>query len=330
MIRVLCVQPDPRDATSFYRAMGPIGYMRHLTSEFEFVGLPTNFNVTWSTLQQADVFYCQRPFSESHKSLCEMALENGLKLWIDYDDDIFNIPIHNHVRAIYEKKNARKWAQECLEMADFVTVSTEGLYNLLGKNKKVYVVPNAINEKIFKLEEKKEQSKIIMWRGSKTHEIDMEEVHDDLVYLASKNKKWRFVFIGEHSWRTVDRLRGFKNVTFFEAKDVIQYHRALKKLNPDINIAPLQDIVFNHSKSMCSYLEANYAGAVTVGRDWTEWQRPGIYNYENGKFKDAVSDLIEDQEMVKTMHQQGMQYIKQNLTLAQTCRKRINLIKSVL
>lgn len=329
-IRVMCIQPDPNDATSFYRGMGPVAYMSKFENEFDFMPIPKGISVTWSLLQQADVLFIQRPFSADHLQIVDMAKDNGLKVWVDYDDDIFNIPIHNHVRLIYEKKNAKKHAEACLQIADLITVSTKELWNLFGGKDKVHIVPNAINTDLFPLSPKTKSTNTVMWRGSKTHEVDVFEVHDDLVRLASEFREWKFNFIGEHHWRTVDRLSGFTNVNFYEAKDVIQYHRALKKMNPDVNLVPLQNIPFNKSKSMCSWLEATYAGGVTVGPDFEEWQRPGVYNYKDGDFYSTASKIMSKPNERAEAHERAVEYINENLSLSVTAEQRFVLLQSIL
>ena len=84
--------PNPTDGTSLYRGWGPLSRIKKHLPEVEFIVANT---VDWSVLINCDGAFLQRPFTEGHLKICEMIKNMGIKLWVDYDDDLLNVPRSN-------------------------------------------------------------------------------------------------------------------------------------------------------------------------------------------------------------------------------------------
>lgn len=338
---VLCVSPDPNDATSFYRGCGPLGEMRKQAPDFDFVPLPKGFTITWSVLQQADWLFLQRPFTEPHLRMAQMAKANGLKVWADWDDDILNIPRCNYTHKIYAARGARKNVTELMDYLDVVTVSTKHLAEIFGspQRKNVFVVPNALNTYLFPLESRREflkskgvdslKRKRVFWRGGRTHVQDLMTYMEPLTQIIDEHEDFEFGFVGDTDWPLLDAVEGKKNVRIYEAQDVVEYHRTYKGYGAQVAWAPLQYNLFNQSKSMCAWLEATYAGAAFLGPDFEEYQRPGIANYHDpSTFYSEMTELLANPDKCMDLQEQSIKTIKsQNLELKDTAKTRIELLR---
>ena len=121
--------PNPTDATSFYRAVGPL---QDLKRKMGFI-LQIGSDVNWATLKGTDAVFMQRPFTKNHVQILEMAQANGKKVWVDYDDDLFSVPRSNRTFRLYgDAKNQNNIAQ-IVAKADVITVSTPQLQRVLGE-----------------------------------------------------------------------------------------------------------------------------------------------------------------------------------------------------
>lgn len=338
---ILCIQPDPNDATSFYRGMGPIGEMKRQSyNDFEFAPCPKGMTITWSVLAQADWLFMQRPFTEQHLQMIAMAKQNGLKVWCDWDDDILNIPRSNYTHRIYAARGARQNVSKIMELADFVTASTEHLAYILGSDHRtnVHVVPNAINTRLFPLETRQEwlkkqkgplKKKRVFWRGGRTHVQDLMVFEEPMKQIINEHQDWEFAFCGDTDWPLLDALEGAKNAQIFEAKDVIEYHKSFKYYAAQVLWVPLMDNLFNQSKSMCAWLEGTYAGCAVIGPEFNEWKREGITNYASpDDFYKKMTGLLEDDELRLTKQAESVDtIINDGLTLKDTAKTRLELLK---
>src|ERR1035437_2744530 len=122
MTTVLVVAPDKTDATSFYRCAGPFSALRKTNPEIQFV-YPSEMN--WTYIKNSDVVFLQRPFNDEHVRVAELAKEMRVPLWIDYDDNLLELPADNPVQAIYNETKVQNNIRYMLAIADHVTVSTQ-------------------------------------------------------------------------------------------------------------------------------------------------------------------------------------------------------------
>ncbi len=320
MKRVFVTSPNITDSTSFWRVIGPVGRLQKTQDDYWFdVPLSKNFDFNMHTFLNYDCLLINRPFTENHFKICLLAKRCGLKLWVDYDDDILNIPVSNHAHEIYGKANAKKWVSEIARLADFMTVSTSQLKYVFGDADKVYVAPNALNDSMFEISDVENwgrERKVIYWRGSKTHGEDLYQYKEVIEALVKKYPQHDFNFIAEVDWHIKQSLMKYDNVEFKEGKPLIEYNLALKSLRPAVNIVPLADHAFNRSKSMCSWIEATHAGAVSVGPNFEEWDRPGIINYDDpDSFFKQTKLAIENYPFFKEHLIKSRKEISENLTV---------------
>lgn len=324
----------PGDATNFYRAMGPMGALRQLCDGLMLTQMR---EIQWAFLKTIDGVFMHRPFTPDHLALCKMIKYHRKPLWIDHDDNLFDVGLDNPVFQDYSNNPVKESIAEMLSLADVVSVSTPHLGSIYGRfAKKVIVVPNAIDDDIIDvLKAPTETNRMVFWRGSNTHAKDWASIGDGFLKVAAKHADWKYAFMGYQPWHIVEPLiKALKpeNVVNFGGCDIIRYFDAIKHIAPQIMVVPLFAGPFNYSKSNIAWLEGSYAGAITLAPNWAEWDKPGVIQYDASKepWKDFAEKLesmlvMPEEERLK-LHKQSWTYVKNNLLLS-----RVNHIrKSIL
>lgn len=270
---LLCMFPNDEDATSFYRGLGPLAELE----KSGHIRIRTTKAYSWGELIRAHGLFLQRPFTPGHVEVIKLAKVMGLKVWVDYDDDLMNVPMDNPTFHVYANKGTQDSVRACIELADKVTVSTKALAYL---KKDAIVVNNAINLKTFPIHPANTTSNCIVWRGSNSHQKDLSVYRDEIVRVSNETESV-MVFMGYFPWFITEGLKDKKYYSIRQI-DIFDYHRVLSnKIRPKVLMAPLAFNKFNESKSNIAWLEATHAGALTVAPSLDEWTRPGVYNYKD-------------------------------------------------
>ena len=272
---------NPKDSTSFYRAMGPLGNLRTLVPEMSLLMLE---EVSWMSMKQVDVLFMQRPFTDDHVRIAEMARKNKKPLWMDWDDDLTCVPLENPTYFFYQ--SAAKNIAKLIGLADKITASTMELgVRMQGDNpKKIVVVPNALDDDLFhRPDGKVTTNQSICWRGSNTHLKDIAEVTPGLTAsLQKQGKEWTMDFWGFCPYFIPDAVvPNVKTFNLHPPTDIVEYHNQFTESKPRVAMIPLSFNRFNEAKSHCGWLECTMAGAITVAPDWAEWHRKGVLNYKS-------------------------------------------------
>src|SRR5207244_6610452 len=100
-----------------------------------------------------DIVFFERPSQPHFYSGLELIKDFGLKIWLDFDDDFFNVPMKpfNPSGSHFNEPDVQKVFIKFLRMADVVTVSTDAIkksYDRYSEN--VVVIPNAFNDYNYK------------------------------------------------------------------------------------------------------------------------------------------------------------------------------------
>ena len=318
------------DSIDNYRASGPLFELGK--SDWYEVDIASR-NFAYSKIfRKYDIFYLQRPRSIDLETAC-LAKKFGLKLVVDYDDDLFNVPVHNpaHLGLHSEEIDCMR---DVICASDLVTVSTKSLKDEIEgqtMHKNVQIVPNSLNDSIFELGEKQNFNKVIVWRGSNTHAKDLYSVKDGLNKIIKERSDWTFVFMYYFPFF----IEKEKNVIYTDwISPFYNYMNQLKSTYPGIVIHPLTENKFNKSKSNIAWIEATHAGAACVAPDLPEWKQPGIVNYESDNGQDfylKIKDLMEKiDDREDTGFEDSKKFIESNLILSKVNLKRKELYEKLL
>lgn len=336
MIKILEVNPNTNDAMSFYRGRGPLQQLKKsYPTEIDFYPMGSGINCNWDMLGIFDLVFLLRPFDQGHINLMTTCKQYGIPTWVDYDDLLTNVPIENPAYPTYSTNAAKKNIKDILDMASVITFSTEHLRQTMGKDvlEKSYTIPNAHYNKMLRNPAPFFPHKKVVWRGSKTHERDLQQFEGPIRdvmknYQKNGNIEWNIEFMGMYPLSVTDYIESI----FIPYMDKNSYFRYLSEVEGSISIVPLshrpEELDFNKSKSNIAWLEATYAGMVCLCPDWPEWRKPGIVNYkDNLDFKEKLTAMIEGKFDLKSLHQLSWQYICSELTLEKVNQQRLSVIR---
>lgn len=208
----------------------------------------------------------QRPGSYQMAHIIPILQKNGVKVVIDMDDSLSQIHPRNPAFRSYDPRvNQRiNWihAAKSCELADLVTVTTEGLAEEYGSHGRVVIIPNHIPERYLKIERSENGIPIIGWAGyTKTHVDDLRVTKGMINQVLSETSS-KFAAYGDRDifnelgirLRAPHENWGFKNI--------MEYPKQLAAL--DIGLVPLQNSPFNEKKSWLKGLEYASVGVVPV------------------------------------------------------------------
>lgn len=317
-MNILTYAPSVGDGTSFYRLWGVLPFLKREHSGINISDISNNRYIDWNDLIGFDIFIFQRPFTEQHFAAIKMAKNMGIKVVIDYDDDLFNIPQENPVYLDFKDK--KKTMELMCSIADEIWVSTEAIKDTIRKwNKNVSVIPNAHNDYLFPVDKKKEfnlETKKVAYRGGTTHEVDVYSHIDDWSIIINGNKDFDFYFLGAR-FPYMESICG-DNYNAMVGMHIIDYFKFFCNLNPNIFIYTLKNTQFNKAKSNISWIEATYAGAAVIAPEFLPEfaNMPGIITY-NKSMSIVFNNVKEPINRLAIVNDLSWQYIKKNLLLSE-------------
>lgn len=292
-IKIICSIPNPNDATNYYRGTAALCQLRHMGLDIELMFIK---NPGWSQMFLADILFLQRPYSREHVEMAETAKQCNVPVWVDYDDDVFRIPKDNPHEHVYSDHQTRCDIFTCLEMAHVITTATnQQKQNWYNFRKDIIVVNNAWDDYRYPLEpieSFRDQSKTVIWRGTSSHERDL-EVHESEIFKAAKsNKNFRWVFIGHRPNRIMRELGD--QAVHIPMLQLLQFRQKLMDLKPWAGLVPLEDTLFNRCKSNIAWLELTQAGALVAAQsDFPEWQSSNLGRKGYISLSSQLSEICE-------------------------------------
>lgn len=272
----------------------------------------SDVEVQFDRLVKYDVIVVQRIFDFEQYYILEMLKEAGKKIIYDIDDDVFSVQNHNPCASIYNRFDSQLCIRRCLALADLVIVTSERLANALGVPNKSFVYPNSLDwDMLFAIKDKNKErkNKRIFWSGSNTHEQDFTECIGALVSIFEERNDVELMVMGSCPKVIQSSLSNYMDRIFYtpgmHTEGYFQFLRTM--VDADIGIIPLENTIFNHSKSICKGLEYTVARLPIVASGCP----PYTDVYENNKsamlcknekeWYEAINILLENEEMREEM-----------------------------
>lgn len=329
MIHILTLAPSASDGTSFYRLAGVMPFLKKEYNDISITDNSYRDKVDWNDYTGYDIVVLQRPFLQSHLNIIKLLKSMNIKVIIDYDDDVLNLENHNPYYVGYEQ--AKPTIIEIASLSDEIWVSTEALKETFSEyNKNITIIPNAHNDYLFPVKEKKEfnlTTKKVSYRGGKTHELDVYAHKDEWLEMINNNLDFDFTFVGAR-FPLMETSCG-DNYLIVEGLHIIEFFKYFYELNTNIFIYPLQNTKFNRAKSNISWIETTYAGGVVLApQGFNEFIKPGMLNYKDN-FLYLFDRIKDDYKVLKILNDISWNFIQQNLLLSQVNQKRYNSIVEV-
>lgn len=320
--------PTPSDTTSFYRGVGPYAHLERENSDIVVYQATPDMLNDWTYLSAADVLILQRPFRQDHVYAAQMAKELGLKVIVDYDDYLFEVPIENRSYLLYSKQETQTHMRNCITLADKVTVTTKELAVI--DDTKCVVIENGFDERWMRKYKKTEMrlSSNFCWRGTDTHSRDILTVKSEILDIYNTHKDISFFFYGYFPADILEHMdqKRFRSLSLPKA----EFINSLSKTDSSIGWIPLVNNKFNRSKSNIGWIELTHSGHVVLAQDLDEFKRPGVVTYSDAKdFRDKSELLIKDSGYRKKKWEESKDYLWSNLTLQRINQKRYDLIRGL-
>jgi glycosyltransferase involved in cell wall biosynthesis len=226
------------------------------------------------------------------------------KFFTEVDDDVYHVPA-DHPASAYLSPGSEllKISEKQLQLSDGLIVSTEYLKRAYKEqNKKIHIVPNALDFDLWKFKPTKKKRKFINigYVGGQQHTRDLKILNKVIPPILDKYKKVQFTIWGGDPKVIPERERVIKHFTF---APVLDYPGELAKMNYDIGIAPLVDNYLNRSKSNLRWLEYSALGIPTVASPIEPFNQasPIFIAKKPDEWIEMLSHLIENEEVRKTV-----------------------------
>jgi len=308
-VRVVFLRGDNMGC-GFWRVKLPGEYLRDQENKIS-VQI-SDVAIDYDQLVKYDVIVVQRVFDYEQYYILSTLKSVGKKIIYEVDDDIFNVEPHNPCANIYNRYDSQLCMRHCLALADKVIVTTERLAKALDIEDKAIIYPNSLDwDKLFYVNKKKEERKRhrIFWSGSNTHNEDFKVCMPALLRIFKEREDVELFILGmvppivqhllgEYANRVISNS-GMHTEAYF------QYLRF--SLDADIGIVPLEDTVFNHSKSICKGLEYTLARIPIVASgcppysDVFEHGKDALLCSTEEDWYESINSLLENKEMREEM-----------------------------
>lgn len=218
------------------------------------------------------------PITENVKEFIKKAKYNNKTVFYDIDDLVFDkkyTKTIKHLKTMSKEELEQYYdgvnrMQETLKLCDYATTTTETLANELKKYvKEVFVNRNVASERMCALSLKaieniqRDKDKIVLGylSGSITHNADFELILPVITRVMQERDNVYLKVVGELDIPA--ELKSFKDRIIVEKfVDWQKLPNIIRSL--DINLAPLEDTLFNQAKSENKWSEASLVKTVTV------------------------------------------------------------------
>ena len=260
------------------------------------------------------IFY-RCPITPTIEEFITTAKKENKTVFFDIDDLVIDKKYTKTIKYLEtmskEEKNLYddgvERMQKTLRMCDYAITTTERLAEEL-KNyvSEVYINRNVASETMVELSESARKNKqshddviIGYLSGSITHNPDIEYVKPALIKIMTKYKNTKLKLVGEIE--LPDDLKEFQDRIIIEP--FVDWQKLPEIIaSIDINLAPLEDSIFNEAKSENKWLEAALVKTVTLASDLGAFHQmindgvDGILFKNEKDFEKKLEKLVKNNE----------------------------------
>lgn len=261
--------------------------------------------------------------------LKQLGEKMGFRVVYEIDDIVFyeDIPEYNKFRGAFVDDSIRKATTEMMQMCDEITVTCDYMKNYyIDKtgNKNVTVIPNYPprywldqydEDMVEKNYSKRKNKPRVLYAGSGAH-FDVDNIagqRDDFNHVIETIKKtvnkYQWIFIGAFP-NGLRSLVQQKKIEFYPWCSLYDYPRLVKKVRPNVMVAPLTDNIFNRSKSDLKFIEGCAFGAPAICQDMCTYEN-AHYKFSTGaEMIDQIDGLMKDKTTYMKAVRKGRQEIE--------------------
>ena len=293
----------------------------------------------------ADIVILQKQTNQKALPFVQYAKNKGKKIVTEVDDDYFNIPSWNPAYKYYHGRGEE--LVRFYKMSDAMTVTTEHLKKEMSKyNDNVHCLPNSLDitslDKLKDLEESEkfnhikyltndqknisleeadkmmEGKTIIGWGGSPTHLRDLQQATPALIKLCSENKDVMVIMMACSTDELMQSIP-IDQMLLVNPVPIFLYSKNLHVQKWDIGICPIEDNVFNRSKSNLKYLEFSYHNISCICSNVENYANT-VTHRENGllaentdeSWYENLYELVNNKELRDHMSKNGEKLIRED------------------
>lgn len=309
----------------------------------------TDLNLDMVRMYRVFVFF-RCPYTDVIGEFIKQAKADNKVVLYDIDDLMIDKSYTNTIKHLDNMSAAElesyykgiELNQKTLRLCEGAITTTERMAEeLLKYVPNVYINRNVASEEMLRLSEEVNKVdrkndgniRIGYFSGSITHNADVELVLPVIIRLMKKYENLILVLSGEIS--CPDELKEFadriEHTPFKDWKSLPEQIAGV-----DINIAPLEENIFNEAKSENKWVEAALVHVPTVASNVGAFQKmirhgeTGMLCSNEREWEDALSKLIEDCEFRKKIATNAYIYCKENCTSVYTGAKFASYIKNIM
>lgn len=278
------------------------------------------------------------------------AKKNNKTVFYDIDDLVFDLEYTNQIRYLDtisedEKKLYNDGVSrmgKTLDMCEYGIATTERLQKEMGKHlKEVYINRNVASEEMVKYSEvalnevKKDDSRIVLayLSGSITHNDDFKLIMPSVIKMLKKydNVYLQVVGLLDLPEEMMDVKDKVLTSEFMDWKELPKLIRSI-----DVNLAPLEESIFNEAKSENKWTEAALVKIPTVAsnvgafKSQIEDKKTGLLCDTEKDWETNLSKLIEDREYREKIGNQAYEEVMAKHVTTKSGRGIADFIKSKL
>ena len=240
----------------YHRLYNPLKRMQLDNTEIEIFtceSLPDNI--------EYDMVVFNRYLFQDHYPIMNALKQNGIPYILDLDD-YWRLPKFHTASKYFRDNDVSNAIKDAITYAAGVTVTTERLANEVRRmNHNVSILPNTIewtdDQWAVKKETRVKDKVRFGYVGGRTHENDLQLIHEPMKYILDKYPNVEFHLCGysreDSIWRRIAR-QCHDRVILHEGMPVSDYGKLYSLF--DVKIVPLEDNKFNNMKSELKVLEA--------------------------------------------------------------------------
>ena len=277
-----------------------------------------------------------------------LAKQHQKKVIFDIDDLVFDTVYTDQVPFVKEMSSETKAVfdevvgrvQKTLKLCDAATTTTEALAEELKKYvPEVVVNRNVVSkemiacaEKAYKEKTPKDDGSVWLgyFSGSSTHNQDFEIIRPVLIRIMKQYPQVKLLLVGE--LKIPDEFKEFGSRVRTEG--MIDWRRLPGLIaQVDINLAPLEDTIFNRAKSELKWFEAALVRVPTVAskvgafeRVIEEGKTGALCRNETENWYSSLCRLVENESVCKKMGNLAYEFVLQNCISMKKCKKYVKLV----
>ena len=279
------------------------------------------------------------PYTETIGEFINLAKKLNKVVLFDVDDLVIDTKYTDQVkyvkqltgdeRSLYDDGVNRMG--QTLKMCDGAITSTNALAQELSNYvPEVFINRNTASERMYELSEKvvsdrdDKEVRLGYFSGSITHNDDFQLILPTIKSILSKYNNTRLYIVGELDIPSdLEEVKGQIVVSpFVDWEELPQLISSV-----DINLAPLEDTIFNRAKSENKWVEAALVKVPTVASnvgafsDMMISHETGILCSDEDEWEKELEKLIEDSEYRQSIAENAYRYVKDNCLSIYTAHK---------